>query len=536
MPAAIEGYHPLRSRKPRVLIFVVAYEAESTLGKVLDRIPESVFRHHQTEVLVIDDSSRDKTFEKGLDSSRASRHRITVLYNARNQGYGGNQKLGYQYAIRHGYDYIVLLHGDGQYAPESIPTLLEPLLDGSADAVLGSRMLIPGAARKGGMPAYKFVGNRILTFLQNRLLRSNLSEFHSGFRAYRVSVLRQIPFQYNANIFHFDTEIIIQLMRGGFRIAEVPIPTYHGGEIHRTNGLRYAKDVIVSTLVSRLQNVSVFYCRKFDVLGAGNKHYGLKLGYRSSHTMALDAIPPAARVLDIGCGPGSCAEELARKGCVVSGMDQFPPEKAHAFKDFFLWDETKPFPAINLRAYDYVLLLDIIEHLTQPEAFLAWLRQAARSFDGRPTFIVTTGNIVFFIVRLQSLLGNFNYGKRGILDLTHSRLYTFASLQSLFEQCGFRVERLQGVPAPWPKALGLNVFTRLLVRVNDLLIRLSRGFFAYQIYLVARPTPTVDALLDDSIEGSNRRAATLSPVSRQRFAPCYDDSLAAIDQPTSSVP
>ena len=216
--------------RTRVLIFVVAYEAESTLDAVLARVPDSVFEH-DTEVLVIDDSSEDRTFDVGVRSARESRHRITVLYNPQNQGYGGNQKLGYQYAMRHGFDVVVLLHGDGQYAPEAIPLLLAPLLDGSADAVLGSRMLVPGVARKGGMPFYKLVGNKVLTFLQNRLLGSALSEFHSGFRAYSVAALRRIPFGFNSNVFHFDTEIIIQLMLAGCRIIEVPIPTYYGDEI-----------------------------------------------------------------------------------------------------------------------------------------------------------------------------------------------------------------------------------------------------------------------------------------------------------------
>ena len=148
-----------KDRKTRILIFVVAYEAESTLETVLARVPDSVFEH-DTEVLVIDDSSRDRTFDVGVRSAQASRHRITVLYNPENQGYGGNQKLGYQYAIRHGFDIVVLLHGDGQYAPEAIPTLLAPILDGVADAVLGSRMLVAGVARKGGMPLYKFVGQQ----------------------------------------------------------------------------------------------------------------------------------------------------------------------------------------------------------------------------------------------------------------------------------------------------------------------------------------------------------------------------------------
>src|SRR5205823_349592 len=260
-------------QRPKVLIFVVAYQAEGTLAGVLERVPP-ITDDCDVEVLVIDDSSSDRTFETGLRSRAGSRVRVRVLYNPSNQGYGGNQKLGYAYAIRYGFDFVVLLHGDGQYAPEYIPSLLQPLIDGSADAVLGSRMLAEGAARRGGMPFYKFVGNKILTWCQNRLLRTRFSEFHSGFRAYRVSAIAKIPFEYNANVFHFDTEIIIQLLLAGFRILEVPIPTYYGDEICRVDGLRYARDVLLATIGSRLHGVNLLYDRKFDIDGLSNRHYG----------------------------------------------------------------------------------------------------------------------------------------------------------------------------------------------------------------------------------------------------------------------
>jgi glycosyltransferase involved in cell wall biosynthesis len=502
---ASQPHTPAAHRRAKVLIFVVAYEAESTLEGVLARVPASVFAH-ETEVLVIDDGSKDRTFDAGLRSAQESRRPITVLYNPENQGYGGNQKLGYQYALRHGFDIVVLLHGDGQYAPEAIPALIAPILDGSAAAVLGSRMLEPGVARRGGMPLYKFVGNKILTFLQNRLLGSDLSEFHSGFRAYSVGALARIPFGYNSDVFHFDTEIIIQLMLAGCRIVEVPIPTYYGEEICRVNGIRYAKDVIATTVASRLHRLNIFYDRRFDVGGETNVHYDLKLGYRSSHTVVLDAVPAGARVLDIGCGPGAFDAHLAAKGCRVTGVDQFAPSLPDAFERFLLWDERGPFPEDDLRRYDYVLLLDSLEHLKAPEALLEHLRAAARSADRRPTFIVTSGNVVFAIVRLQALLGRFNYGKRGILDLTHTRLYTFASLARLFEQCGFRVERVAGIPAPFPKALGSSWVSRALLRVNALLIALSKGLFAYQIFLVATPRPSLDALLDRSIASGREKA------------------------------
>ena len=495
--------------RPKVLIFIVAYEAESTLEKVIARIPDAIFDAYETEVLVIDDSSTDRTFEAGLRSSTRSPHRITVLYNDVNQGYGGNQKLGYVYAIRNNFDFVVLLHGDGQYAPECMGDLLAPLADGSADAAFGSRMLVPRAALRGGMPLYKYVGNRILTFAQNRLLRSSLSEFHSGYRAYRVSALAGIPFQYNTNAFHFDTEIIIQLMMGGFRIREVAIPTYYGDEICRVVGMRYAKDVMVATVGSRLHSVNLLYDRKFDVASESNRYYDLKLGYPSSHTMALDAVPGGARVLDVGCGPGAVAEQLVRKGCRVSGMDRYDPAPGHVFEEFFRWDERKDAFQADLREYDYILLLDIIEHLTEPESFLENLRQRASNVGRRPRVVITTGNVVFWVLRLQALLGNFNYGKRGILDLTHTRLYTFKSLRKLLEQCGYTVEKVEAVPAPFPKAIGLNVVSRALLWANKVLNRIAPGVFAYQIFMIATPQPTVDALLDGSISSGRARSTRL---------------------------
>jgi glycosyltransferase involved in cell wall biosynthesis len=493
--------------KPRVLIFVVAYEAETTLRRVLDRIPAAVFDRCDAEVLVIDDSSNDQTFEVGLRSAWASPHAITVLHNPVNQGYGGNQKLGYQYALRNGFDAVVLLHGDGQYAPECIPAMLAPIVDGDADAVFGSRMLTRFGALKGGMPLYKFVGNRILSAFQNALLGTKLSEFHSGFRAYRVAPLARLPFEYNSNAFHFDTEIIIQLVAAGCRIAEVPIPTYYGDEICRVNGLRYARDVIAATVGSRFHRMNFLYDRKYDVDRGGNERYTIKLGYPSSHTAALDAVPQGARVLDIGCGPGGFATLLRRKAASIAGADQYPPSDAAVFDRFFLWREGEPLEA-DLYDYDVVLLLDVIEHLKTPEAFLDQLRRSSRSLTRRPEFIVTTGNVVFFIVRLQALLGNFNYGKRGILDLTHTRLYTFKTITRLFEQCGFVVEEIKGIPAPFPEALGQGWLGRVLVSLNSALIRLSKGFFSYQIFLRAVPTATVDALLDDSITSSATKAAT----------------------------
>jgi len=178
----------------RLLIFIVAYNAQTTIEKVLSRIPQSLHTEN-VEVLIIDDFSKDDTFRNGLRyQQRNSAFKITVLRTPENQGYGGNQKLGYRYAIDNGFDIVALVHGDGQYAPEKLPALIAPLVEGDADAVFGSRMIDKRAARQGGMPLYKWVGNQILTAFQNRILGTSLSEFHTGYRLYSTSALSQIPF------------------------------------------------------------------------------------------------------------------------------------------------------------------------------------------------------------------------------------------------------------------------------------------------------------------------------------------------------
>jgi glycosyltransferase involved in cell wall biosynthesis len=228
---------------PRIGILVVAYNAASTLASVLDRVPQS-FRHRIAQVFVCDDASDDSTYLVGLGYQQTSQDLpLTVIRHPQNLGYGGNQKVGYRLAIEHDLDIIVLLHGDGQYAPESLPDIVGPLERGECDAVMGSRMMTKGAARKGGMPLYKYIGNRILTGFENRMLGTSLTEFHSGYRAYSVKALASIPFGQNSDGFNFDTQIIIQLFDAGKRIVEVPILTYYGDEICYVDGLKYAKEI-----------------------------------------------------------------------------------------------------------------------------------------------------------------------------------------------------------------------------------------------------------------------------------------------------
>ncbi len=495
---------PEPARHPRLLILVVAYQAEATISGVLRRLP--AFPGLDVEVLVIDDCSADGTWRvaERLRDEGGCPHRLTVLVNPVNQGYGGNQKLGYRYALEQGHDLVALLHGDGQYAPESLPEVLAPLRRGEADLVLGSRMLTPGGARRGGMPLYKRLGNRVLTACQNRILGVRLSEYHTGCKAFRADLLRRIPFELNAEVFHFDPEFIVQALRTGARIAEVPFPTRYGDEICRVNGLRYAWDTLRTTLVARLQDWGLLYRRNFDVVPPlGAPAAPGRLSFPSVLTAALAAVPPGTVVLDIGGAGAELGGPLRARGCRILGW-AVPPALAGAYDEVRGSAAGAEVPPADLRGVDVVLLLDELSRRADPEGYAAALRAAA---GPGLKLVLSTGNLGFLVPRLMLLAGHFNPTRRGILDVRHRRLFTLASLRRLLREGGFRVERISGVPAPLPLAVADPSWSRRLLAVQQALIRLAPGWFAYQLLAEVRPLPTLPALLEATRRHSAARAA-----------------------------
>jgi glycosyltransferase involved in cell wall biosynthesis len=203
--------------RPRRVIVLPAYRAAKTLVEVVSDIPAG----HADRILLVDDASADATV------SVATALRLDVIRHTRNLGYGGNQKTCYRQALDMGADVVVMLHPDGQYDPAIIPNLCRVVESGEADIVLGSRWLGLDPA-KAGMPWWKRLGNRFLTASENRVLGLNLSEFHTGYRAYSRRFLEAIPFLQNSNDFVFDTQVLIQAATFGFKIGEVPaIGRYH---------------------------------------------------------------------------------------------------------------------------------------------------------------------------------------------------------------------------------------------------------------------------------------------------------------------
>ncbi len=212
----------------KIFAVVPAYNAAKTLEKTLTAIPYGVV----DTVFVVDDGSRDDTAEI------ARRFKVTLLRHEKNKGYGAAQKTGYEAALRAGADVIVMVHADFQYDPTLLPKLVEPIVRGVADACFGSRMADKRQAWRGGMHWWRFVANIALTMIEEMVLRLRLTEYHTGYRAYSRKVLETIPFAKNSNNYVFDTEMIVELRLGNFKVSEIGIPTRYFSDASSPNFLK----------------------------------------------------------------------------------------------------------------------------------------------------------------------------------------------------------------------------------------------------------------------------------------------------------
>ena len=241
-------------KKKKILIFVPAYNVEKELFSVFQRIPQKIFKNKNIKILIINDNSSDKTDNEISKIKKKYKVGIIVHKSNKNLGYGGVQKFAFNYAIKKKYDFVIMLHGDGQYRPESLPKIIDAYNNEKNDAVFGSRMMSYKSALKGRMPIYKFLGNIFLTFIQNLILGSNMSEFHSGYRSYKVSKLKKINFKSKSNYYHFDTEMVIEFLNKKFNILEISQPTFYGDESSHLKSIPYGFNVLWVTFKSKFDN------------------------------------------------------------------------------------------------------------------------------------------------------------------------------------------------------------------------------------------------------------------------------------------
>ncbi len=243
----------------KVVVIMPAYNAEQTLLKTYEEIPLDIV----DEIILTDDFSSDHTVEV------AHRLDLTLIVHDENRGYGGNQKTCYGAALEAGADIIIMLHPDYQYTPKLIPALAHLVACGEYDVVLGSRILSKGALA-GGMPVYKYIANRFLTLVQNLMLRHKLSEYHTGYRAFRREVLEQLPLAENSDEFLFDNQILAQVIFFGYRIGEISCPARYEPESSSISFYRsiiYGLGVLWTSVQFVLQRLSLARFPIFDPNG-----------------------------------------------------------------------------------------------------------------------------------------------------------------------------------------------------------------------------------------------------------------------------
>jgi glycosyltransferase involved in cell wall biosynthesis len=241
---------------PKIVVVLPAYNAAKTLERTYSDIP----KEKVSRIILVDDVSQDQTVEVARALG------LSVVIHVQNRGYGGNQKTCYLEALRHGADVVVMLHPDHQYDSRLVPELVQPIVDGRADMVMGSR-IINGRALEGGMPLWKYVANRILTVTENQIYRTRLTDCHSGFRAYSRKLLETVPFLLNSDDFVFDSQMIAQAVYTGFQIVEIPVQARYFPEASSVNlkvSTIYGLKTMGVLLRFVLQRLKVAHFRIFD--------------------------------------------------------------------------------------------------------------------------------------------------------------------------------------------------------------------------------------------------------------------------------
>jgi glycosyltransferase involved in cell wall biosynthesis len=246
------------SLKPKVVVVMPAYNAGRTLRMTYEELP----KEHVHLVILVDDASTDDTLEvaRQLD--------LEVFVHDRNYGYGANQKTCYTEALRAGADIVVMVHPDYQYDPTLVPKIIQPIVDGEADLVLGSR-LKEGSALQQGMPWWKYISNRFLTWMENVTFRLHHSEYHTGYRAFHRSVLETVNFAMNSDGFVFDQDIIAQAVASGFRISEIAVPTRYFAEASSASFMQstvYGLRIIYLLVKFKMHQWGIRRSRQFESL------------------------------------------------------------------------------------------------------------------------------------------------------------------------------------------------------------------------------------------------------------------------------
>jgi len=487
---------------PRFVLLVFDCREPGSLEKLIAGIPERAALAIDEIVLMQEEQPRTPSAGEEA-AARARGLELSFHRNPRRYDFGEARKAGFEYALRQGFDHVIVMRGNGTHPPQALAELIDTAIAHPDEVVLG--------ARAGRLPKESTRSTRLLERVERGLTRRllenvlnlRLRDYLTGFRVYPARALRCVPFQLNADGLTFDTELLIQFRTIGVPVRELPIPTAWWESAGSRDELRRTLGNAGAALGYRLHQLHV--TRHGQYLIEHGVDYTLKRSKTGSHMQIVAAVRPEARVLDLGCSQGLLARPLKEKGVRVTGVDsRAPNDTARELEAYFQRDLEDPLELPVGREFDYVVVADVIEHLRKREQLLRGARRYLRE-DGR--LLISTGNVGLWFYRLSLLAGRFEYGARGILDRTHVHLYTRATFRREIERAGFHVlnERVTALPFEVVfESTGRSRFVRLLARAYHAIARVWPEMFAYQFILEAE----IETLDEESTRCPTARGAT----------------------------
>jgi len=453
---------------PRCVLLVLAHSGSGrALAATLARVPAEL-RPHLAEIAVLLEG--DEPEPSGLPAWP----NLRVRRNPRKYGHGGRRKIAFEYALRQDFDHAIVVEADGRHPLEQLARIWAPAALEGADAVVGTR----------DRP-----GNAFGALLLRAALGMPIADWGSSLRLYSCEVLRRIPFQLGSDGRAFDTEVLIQCRALGIAVRQARVGPFEDEGFSAFEALDAAIDYRLHQL--HLQRNGAFLV-DHDV------HYTFKHSRTASHVQILRAIPPGARVLDLGCSQGLLARPLREKGVRTTGVDIGPPERVSRDLDaYHRHDLEEPLELPEGRVFDYVVIADVIEHVRNRQQLLRSVRLHLKP-EGR--LLISTPNIAIWFYRLSLLAGRFEYGPRGVLDETHVHLFTQSTFRREVERGGFRIRQQRVTSLPFEvlfESTGQSRFVAALSEAYHVLARVYPKMFAYQFLLEAEVT----TLLDEAAEG-----------------------------------
>jgi 2-polyprenyl-3-methyl-5-hydroxy-6-metoxy-1,4-benzoquinol methylase len=503
---------------PRFGLFLCDCSDADAIRKTLSRISPELDDWFEEVVVMLDrpsDSALATT--AGLQPARG----LDLRFHRppRDSGFGAVRKAAFEYALRKGFDHVIVMRGDASQPPEKLPQLIAAALSDSArfvTATPGSTSVSPGSHSSS-----RRLSHRLSTFIQNRILGLQLHDYRMSFRLYPCEALARIPFQLNADDELFDTEIILQMRALGIPIREVPLD--EGIDDERA---RAAEDLraCLAAIGYRLHQMHV--TRDGRYLVDHDIHYTLKRSSTGSHVQIVAAIDPDSTVLDLGCSNGLLARPLLEKNVRVTGVDAGPGERlSKELADYYQRDLELPLELPYEREFDYVVCADVIEHLQNRAQLLRGARRYLKT-DGR--LIISTPNIALWFYRLSLLVGRFEYGPRGVLDRTHVHLYTGSTFRREIEMAGFTILRQRATSLPFEvvfESTGRSRLIRGLESGYHLMARLWPALFAYQHILEAQITTLDEESTVSGVTSSDDPPAPSPPPTVESVVPISDSRL-----------